>query len=101
VSPVHFCWSCLVSSLWNSHWLLSGFLFSGCSCGISWVPWYSFSLFCWSLNLGIHFLHFPLVPILIYYWGKNGFHPFSIFPSFLLVLFQSSTVCNLVLSSLQ
>jgi hypothetical protein len=39
--------------------------------------------------LGIHFLHFPLNPVLIYFWGENGFHPFFIFPSFHLVPFLS------------
>jgi hypothetical protein len=46
-------------------------------------------LFCWSLNLGIYFLHFPLVPALIYYWVENGFHPFFVIPSFHLVLLLS------------
>jgi hypothetical protein len=96
VFPVHFCWLCLVWSLWNSHWLLAGFLFSECSCGLCWVPWYSFSLFCWSLNLCIHFLHFPLVPLLICYWGKMVS---ILFPSSLHTTwwcYCPCTVCNLV-----
>jgi hypothetical protein len=32
--PVHFGRPCLESSLWNSHWLLAGFLLSECSCGL-------------------------------------------------------------------
>jgi hypothetical protein len=65
VPPLHFGWPCLVTSLWNSHWLLAEFLLSGCSCGPHWVPWYSLSLFCWSLDLAVCFLHFPLNPVLI------------------------------------
>jgi hypothetical protein len=56
--------------------------------------WHSLSLFCWSLELGIHFLLLPLSPVLIYFWEENGFHPFLIFPSFHLVL------CNFVLNRL-
>jgi hypothetical protein len=44
-----------------------------CSCGLHWVPWYSLSLFCWSLSL--HFLHFPLNPVLIYFRGEEWFLP--------------------------
>jgi hypothetical protein len=47
---------------------------------LCWVPWYSFSLLCWSLDLGICFLHFPLIPVLICCWGENGFHPFFHLP---------------------
>jgi hypothetical protein len=100
VSPVPFAWPYPVSSLWNSYLLLAGFLISECSCGLHWVPWYSFSLFCWSLNLGICHLHIPLVPILIWSWGKM-----------VSILFPSShhstwcrycpcTVCNLLLATL-
>jgi hypothetical protein len=84
VPPVCFGWPCLVTSPWNSQW----FLLLGCSCGLHWVPWDSLSLFCWSLC----FLHFPLNPILFYFGGENGFHPFFVFPSFQLVLF-SYLVC--------
>jgi hypothetical protein len=68
VPPVCFDWPCLVTSVWNFHWLLAGLLISGCSCGLHWVPWYSLSLFYWSLDLGVHFLHFPLNPLVIYFW---------------------------------
>jgi hypothetical protein len=68
-------------------WLLAGFLLSWYSCGLCWVPWHNLSLFCWSLQLDIHFLHFPLNPVLIYFGeGENGFHPFFIFPMLHLVL---------------
>jgi hypothetical protein len=89
VPPVHFGWPCLVTSPWNSQWLLAIFLLSVCSCGFFWVPWHSLSLFCWSPELGISFLHFPLNPVLIYLGEENGFHPFFIFPSrhFMLFLF--------------
>jgi hypothetical protein len=53
------------------------------------VPWDSLPLFCLDLELGIHFLHFPLNPVLIYYWGENGFCPFFIFPFLHLVMFLS------------
>jgi hypothetical protein len=46
-------------------------------------------LFCWSLELGIHFLHFPLNLVLIKFCGENGFHPFLIFLLFYLALFLS------------
>jgi hypothetical protein len=51
---------------------------------------------CWNPELGIHFLNFPLNPILNYLCvgGKNGFHPFFFFPLLLLVL------CNYVLDRL-
>jgi hypothetical protein len=59
----------------------------GCSCGLHWVPWYSLSLFCWSLDRGIHFLHFALNPILLYFGGREWF------PSlFLLPIFPRDTV---------
>jgi hypothetical protein len=57
-----------------------------CSCGPHWVPCYSLSLFCWSLDLAIHFFQFPLNPVLIHFL-ENGSHPFFIFPSFYLLLF--------------
>jgi hypothetical protein len=46
-------------------------------------------LFCWSLELGIHFLHFPPNPVLIYFWGENSFHPFFVFPLLHMALFLS------------
>jgi hypothetical protein len=39
VPPIHFGWPCLVTSVWNSYWLLAEFLFSECSCGLCWLPW--------------------------------------------------------------
>jgi hypothetical protein len=53
---------------------------SGCSCGLHWVPWDSLPLFCWSLELGIHFIYFPLNPVLIHFCRENVFHPFFVFP---------------------
>jgi hypothetical protein len=73
-----FGWPCLVTSLWNSHWFPVWFLLSGCSCGLRCVPWYGLSLFHWSLDLGIHFLHFTLNPVLLYFCGENGLHPFFV-----------------------
>jgi hypothetical protein len=77
VPLVCFGLSCLVTSPWNSRWLLAGFLLWECSCGHYWFPWYCLSLFCWSPELGIHFLHFPLNPVLIYFRGENFFIPFQ------------------------
>jgi hypothetical protein len=37
-------------------------------------------LFCGSLNLGTHFLHFALNPVLLYFGGDSGFPPFFFFP---------------------
>jgi hypothetical protein len=31
------------------------------------------------IGTGIHFLHFPLEPVLNYFWGENDLHPFFIF----------------------
>jgi hypothetical protein len=88
-------WLIMCSNIFtNSQWLLAGFLFSGCSCGLPWVPWHSLSLFCWSLEVGICFLHFLLNHVLIYFLGENFFHPFFIFPLFHLV------PCNNVLDRL-
>jgi hypothetical protein len=78
VPPVHFGWPCLATTLWNSHWLLVGFLLSG----LHWVPWYSWSLFSWSLGLSIHFIHFALNPAVLYFLGGNSFLPFFFFPYF-------------------
>jgi hypothetical protein len=57
---------------------------------------------CWSLELGICFLHFHLNPVLIYFMGENGFHPFFIFPSFhtacflpLVAIFDSTLLLDL------
>jgi hypothetical protein len=95
------CWNflsasstpCLVILSSNAQWLLAGFLLSGCPCGHRWVPWCCLSLFCWSLELGIHFRHIPLNPVLNYIWGVNSFHSFFI-SSLHLVL------CNYVLDRL-
>jgi hypothetical protein len=43
-------------------------------------------LFCWSPELGISFLHFPLNPALNYFFEDSGFHPFFFFPPLHLVL---------------
>jgi hypothetical protein len=94
ISWVPFDWPCLVTSPWNSHWLLAGFLFSECSCRHCWVPWHHLSLFCWSLELSVHFLQFPLNPVLNYFGGKNGFHPIFVFTLLHLIL------CNYVLDKL-
>jgi hypothetical protein len=67
--------SCRISSLRMFLWALLGSL--------------GLSLFCCSLEQGIHFLHFPLNPVLIYFGGENRFQPFFIFPLFHLVLFLS------------
>jgi hypothetical protein len=76
VTPLYFGWPCLVTSLWHSHWLLAEFLILDCSFGPLWVPCYSLSLFCWSLDLAICFLHFPLNPLLIYFLGRKIYIPF-------------------------
>jgi hypothetical protein len=39
----------------------------------------SFIFVFWSPKLGICFLHFLLNPVLNYFGGKNGFHPFLSF----------------------
>jgi hypothetical protein len=52
--------------------------------------------FCWSLDLGICFLHFPLVPVLICYWGGKWFPSF-----FHLLIFALATVTVLVLCVIQ
>jgi hypothetical protein len=67
-------------------WRISSFrMFLWAHC----VLWHSLSLFCWSLDLGICFLHFPLVPVLIYCWGEISFPLFSMFPSLPLLLLLS------------
>jgi hypothetical protein len=63
----------------------------GCFCGHYWVPWCHLFLFYWSQELGIHFHHFPLNPVLIYFWEESDFHPFFFFLSLHLLL------CNYVL----
>jgi hypothetical protein len=98
VSPVCFGWPGPVSLPWNSQWLLAGFLLSVCSCGLPWVPWHTLSLFCWSLELDIHFLHFPLNPILIYFWGKMVSIPFLSSHCSIWCCFCPWSVCNLVLA---
>jgi hypothetical protein len=40
-----------------------------------WVS-YLHLLFCWGQELDIHFLHFPLNPILNYFFEDSHFHPF-------------------------
>jgi hypothetical protein len=65
------------------------------------ILWHSLSLFCWSLDLAICFLHFPLNPVLINFGGKNGFHPFSSSHISTLCHFFLWTMCNLVLPELQ
>jgi hypothetical protein len=52
------------------------------------------SLFCWDQELGIHFLHFPMNPVLNHFLEESGFHSFFFFPSLHLVL------CHYVLDSL-
>jgi hypothetical protein len=94
ISWVHFGWPCLVTSSWNSQWLLTGFILWEYSCRYCWGLWCHLSLFCWSLELDIHFLHFPLNPILNYFRGENDFHPFFVYPSLCLLL------CNYVLDKL-
>jgi hypothetical protein len=77
----------VVMSPWNSQWLLAGFLLWDCSYrhhGFLGIIY----LFCWSPELGIHFLHFPLNPVLNYFWGENGFHLFVIFLLLHLVLYN-------------
>jgi hypothetical protein len=37
----------------------------------------SFFLVCWSKELSVHFLHFPLNPVLNYFGGRMVFIPFS------------------------
>jgi hypothetical protein len=87
--------------LWNSLWLLAGFLLSDCSCVLRWVLWYSLSLFCWSLNVGICFLHFPPVPVLTTYWGGKMVSIFFLSSHHSTwCCYCPCTVCNLVLSSL-
>jgi hypothetical protein len=51
--------------------------------------WHNLSSFSWSLELSICFLHFPLVPVLIFCCGETGFPVFSVFPSLPLVLLLS------------
>jgi hypothetical protein len=68
---------------------------------LHWVPWYNFSLFCWNLNLGICFLHFPLIPVLIHYWGEMVSILFLSSHHSTWCYYCSCTVCNLVLAILQ
>jgi hypothetical protein len=100
-SPVHFGWSCLVISPWNSQWFLAGFLLSECSCGLHCVPCDCLSLFCCGLELGIHFLHFPLNPVLIYFWGGMVSIPLLSSHYSTWCCFCPCSVCNLVLANLQ
>jgi hypothetical protein len=58
VPPVCFDWPRLLTSPWNSQWLLAGYLLSECFCGLCWVPCHGLSLSCWSLELGM-FSSFP------------------------------------------
>jgi hypothetical protein len=51
-------------------------------------------LFCWSPELGIRFLHFPVNLVLNYCFAENGFYPFFVFPLLHLVL------CSYVLDRL-
>jgi hypothetical protein len=60
----------------------------------SWVPWHHLSLFCWSPELSICFLLFPLNPVLNYFWGGMVSIPFFFFSLPYLVL------CNNVLDRL-
>jgi hypothetical protein len=99
--PVCFGWPCLVTSLWNYHWLLAGFLFLGCSCVLHWVPCYSLFLFCCSLDLGICFLHFPLNPLLIYFEGRMVSIPFSCSHRSTLCCFCPWSMCILISANLQ
>jgi hypothetical protein len=59
-----------------------------------------FIFFCWSLDLCICFLHFPLVPVLIYYWGKVISLFFSSSHNCPYCYYCPCTVCNSVLSEL-
>jgi hypothetical protein len=59
---------------------------------LHWILWHSLSLFCWSHDLSICFLHFPLVPVLIYYWGETGF-PFFHLPIFALAIVTVLVLC--------
>jgi hypothetical protein len=101
VPPLYFGWPCLVTSLWNSHWLLAKCLLSGCSCGPYWVPWYNLSLLCWSLDLAICFLHFPLYPVLIYLEGRVVSISFSSSYNSTWYCFCLCSMCNSVLANLQ
>jgi hypothetical protein len=56
------------------------------------------SLFSWSLDLGIHFFHFTLNPVLFYFLGGELFPSLFFFPYF---CFYPWTVYNLVLAGLQ
>jgi hypothetical protein len=67
-------------------------------CGLCWVPWYSLSLFCFSLDLGICFLHFTLNPVLLYFWVENGFSPFFSSCFSTRYHFYLWTTCTLVLA---
>jgi hypothetical protein len=76
-------------------------LLSGFSCKLHWIPWYSLSLFFWSLDLGICFLYFPLNPILIYFWGRMVSIPFLSSHYSTWYCFCPWSMCNLVLANLQ
>jgi hypothetical protein len=39
-------------------------------------------LFCWSLGQGIHFLHFALNPVLLYFGGGEWFQSLFLLPIF-------------------
>jgi hypothetical protein len=101
VFPLYFGWPCLVTSLWNSHWLLTGFLHSCCSCGPNWVHWYTFSLFCWTLILAFCFSSYPSESCAYLFLGENGFHPFFISHYSSWYCFCLCSMCNSVLANLQ
>jgi hypothetical protein len=64
-------------SPWNSRWLLAWFLLWRCFCRHHWVPWCHLSLFCWGQELGIHFTHFPLNPVLSSFLRRVFSIPFA------------------------
>jgi hypothetical protein len=72
-------------------------------CEFHWVPWDSLSLFCWSLELIFHFLHFPLNPVLIYFFGEGRTIsiPFSSSHPSNWCGFCPWSMCNLVIANLQ
>jgi hypothetical protein len=55
--------------------------------------WHSLSWFCWSLDLTICFLHFPLVPVLIFCWGGYWFPCFFHLPIIALDIVTVPVLC--------